>query len=176
LKCLGSLSISIQKMAEKKRRYEVVIYARVSTADQNVKQQVKYLREWCAKQGYQVYGSIADTESGRLPLTERKQFRKLLANPKADAIVVHKLDRLTRNWDDVTLIERHFRTHWNTCKLISAGDPVDLSNAAGRFNFRVLMALNCYMPEDLVERQKVGIDRARRQGKYRGRKPGAKNK
>lgn len=155
---------------------KVAIYARVSTADQNVKQQVKYLREWCRHHDYRVVRCIADTESGRKPLVERKQFQNLLANPMAEAILVIKLDRLTRNWNDVTFIERHFTEHWESCRLISAGEPVDLSNAAGRFNFRVLMALNCYMPEDLVERQVIGIARAKEEGKYCGRKPGAKNK
>jgi len=39
-----------------------------------------------------------------------------------------------------------------------------------------MMAIHCFMPEDMREKQKVGIERARKQGKYLGRKPGAKNK
>lgn len=156
---------------------KVDVYCRVSTEDQNVKQQVRYLKNWCLVQGYKINRCIADMESGRLPLTKRKKFRKLLNDHKdSDGMVVFRLDRLTRYWDDVTLIEKHFRGWWETYKLISAGEPVDLSNAAGRFNFRVMMALNCYMPEDMREKQKIGIERAKRQGKYKGRPKGAKNK
>ena len=155
---------------------KVTIYARVSTTDQNVKQQVTYLKEWCSRQGYEVVNVISDKESGRKDLVNRKQFHKLLKNPKAEAIVVYKLDRLTRNWDDVTFIEKYFRENWDSCQLISSGENVDLSNAVGRFNFRVLMTLNCYMPEEMIERQRLGIDRAKKEGKYKGRKLGTKNK
>jgi len=158
---------------------KVDIYCRVSTEDQNVSQQVAYLKEWCSRQIpiMQINRIISDTESGRLPLTERKKFRKLLESHNgSDAMVVFRLDRLTRNWDDVTLIEREFRENWDTYKLVSAGEPVDLSCATGRLNFRLMMAIHCFMPEDMREKQKVGIERARKQGKYLGRKPGAKNK
>jgi len=155
---------------------KVAIYCRVSTTEQNVTQQVRYLREWCNDRDYTISRCVADTESGRLDLLDRKKFRHLLDNPGADAILVYKLDRLTRNWDDITLIEKYFRDNWDKCQLISAGEAVDLSNAAGRFNFRVLMALNCYMPEELVERQRLGIARAQKEGKYKGRPKGAKNK
>ena len=158
---------------------KIDIYCRVSTEDQNVSQQVKYLKDWCNRQipVMEVNRCIADTESGRLPLSERKKFKKLMENHSdSDGMVVFRLDRLTRNWDDVTLIERYFREHWKAYKLISSGEPVDLSNAAGRFNFRVMMALNCYMPEDMREKQVIGIERAKKEGKYKGRKPGAKNR
>jgi DNA invertase Pin-like site-specific DNA recombinase len=153
---------------------KVCLYARVSSLDQNVAQQVAYLKQWCSNQGYEVVRVISDEESGRLTLTERKQFKKLLVNPQAEAIVIFKLDRLTRNWADTVLLEQYFRDNWDKCRLISASEPVDLSNASGRFNFRVMMALNCYMPEDMLEKQKIGIDRAKKEGKYHGGKAGRK--
>ena len=155
----------------------VIIYSRVSTTDQNVAQQIDYLRKWCANQGYNIVKVVADKESGTLPLAQRKQFKKILANTgDAEAIVVYKLDRLTRNWEDTILIETHFKRNWDTCRLISACEPVELGTAAGRFNYRVLMALNCYMPEDMLEKQRIGIARAKAQGKYKGRPKGSKNK
>lgn len=152
----------------------VAIYCRVSTDDQNVKQQAAYLKEWCTKQGFTIKRIVMDEESGLLPLTERKKFLKLLKQNDYDAIVIFNLDRLTRNWDDVTMIESFFRENWNTKKLISAGDSVDLSNASGRMMFRIKMAVSCYMPEDMREKQKIGIDRARKEGKYKGGKKGRK--
>jgi len=151
---------------------KVAIYCRVSTEDQNVKQQSEYLFEWCKKQNYEVVLKVLDTESGTLSLYERKQFKLLLDSSKFnnsfEAIIIYNLDRLTRNWDDVTLIERHFRENWNKCKLISSGDSVDLSNASGRMMFRIKMAVSCYMPEDMREKQRIGIERAKLEGKYKG--------
>lgn len=155
---------------------KVAIYARVSTDDQNVKQQTQHLREWCNKQGHDVVRIVEDEESGRLPLTERKRFKRLLEDSKYDknfeAIIIYNLDRLTRNWDDVTFIEKHFRDNWEICKLISTSDNIDLSNASGRMLFRIRMAVSCYMPEDMREKQKIGIERAKNEGKYKGGKKG----
>ena len=152
-----------------KAAIKCVLYARVSTEDQNVGQQVAYLKDWATKHDYTIYKTIADEESGRLPLLERKKFIKLLNDSKKgkfDAIIIYNLDRLTRNWDDVTYIEKHFRENWNTCKLISASDSIDLSNASGRFMFRIKMGVGCFMPEDMREKQKIGIERAKQEGKY----------
>lgn len=155
---------------------KVALYARVSTEDQNVKQQYNYLIDWCKKQGYTIISKVLDEESGTLPLTERKQFKRLLEDSKYnspfEAIVIYNLDRLTRNWDDVTLIEKHFRDNWFNCKLISTSDSIDLSNASGRMMFRIKMVVSCYMPEDMREKQKIGIARAKAEGKYKGGQKG----
>ena len=149
------------------------IYARVSTDDQNVKQQAEYLKNWCKKQGYDINKLVMDEESGRLPLTERKKFLKLIKSETiAEGLGIYNLDRLTRNWDDVTLIERHFRENWARYKLISTSDSIDLSNASGRLMFRLKMAVSCFMPEDMREKQIIGIERAKAEGKYKGGKKG----
>lgn len=145
------------------------IYARVSTEDQNVKQQAEYLKEWCERQGHKINRLVMDEESGRKPLVERKKFLKLIKSDiEADGLGIYNLDRLTRNWDDVTLIEAHFRQNWDRYKLISTSDTIDLSNASGRLMFRLKMAVSCYMPEDMREKQKIGIERAKAEGKYKG--------
>lgn len=154
---------------------KVAIYCRVSTEDQNVDQQAQFLKEWCNKHAYEIVKTIRDEESGRLDLLDRKKFLKLLDASKLGkfgAIVIYNLDRLTRNWDDVTLIEKYFRDNWAKCKLLSTSDSIDLSNASGRLMFRIKMAVSCYMPEDMREKQKIGIARAKKQGKYTGGKKG----
>jgi DNA invertase Pin-like site-specific DNA recombinase len=154
------------------------LYARVSTEDQNVDQQIKYLRKWAKQNDYIVQKIVKDVESGLTPLIDRKKFRRLLNQSKENkvSIAIYNLDRLTRNWEDVVFIEKWFRDNWKVCRLISTSDEINLSNANGRFMFRVRMAMCCYMPEDMREKQRIGIERARREGKYRGRKPGSKNK
>jgi len=147
----------------------------VSTEDQNVKQQMNHLKEWAKRNEYDVVKAIMDTESGIEPLIERKRFLRLLDESKTgcmDAIGIVNLDRLTRNWEDVVFIERHFRENWDTCKLLSISDVIDLSNASGRFMFRMRMVVCCYMPEDMREKQRIGIDRAKKEGKYKGGKKG----
>jgi site-specific DNA recombinase len=154
---------------------KVALYARVSTDEQNVAQQAKFLQEWATKNEHQVVKVVQDEESARIPLSERKRFLKLLNDSllgEFEAVLVFKLDRLTRNWGDVALVENHFAKNWNTCKLISVYDAINLATAQGKLTFRISMAINCYEVEAMFERQRVGIDRAKAEGKFKGGKRG----
>jgi putative DNA-invertase from lambdoid prophage Rac len=152
----------------------VAIYSRVSTEEQNVNQQAQKIIEYAKAHDYVISKVIRDTESASLPLHERKRFKKLLLQLHLyDAVLVFNIDRLTRNWEDQAIIEKHFQEE---CRLISISEPIDLCSAAGRLMFRLKMAVSCYMPEDMREKQQVGIERAKKQGKYKGRKRGSKNK
>ena len=150
---------------------KIAIYCRVSTEKQDVDQQAEYCKQWSERNNLEVVWTVKDKESGRLPLTQRKKFLKFINNEynfEYDAILVYNLDRLTRNWDDVTMIEKYFRENWDHVQLMSCSDSVDLSNSSGRLMFRIKMATNCFMPEDMREKQKIGIARAKKQGKYKG--------
>ena len=149
------------------------LYARVSTQDQNVDQQMRELRHWCVKNGHRIVNEVYDKQSAKIELEERTEFMNLLKNPKGDGLLIFNLDRLTRNWDSVTFIEKYFRDNWNNYKLISTGDEINLENANGRLMFRIKLAINCQMPEDMLEKQKIGIARRQANGGYSGRKKGA---
>jgi len=154
---------------------DLLLYCRVSTEDQNVEQQVKFCKEWALRNKHYIVWTIQDKESGTLPLIERKKFKKIINNEfnfEYEGVLIYKLDRLTRNWDDVTAIERYFRENWEDIKLISTSDSIDFSNASGRMMFRIMMAVCCNMPEDMKEKQKIGIERAKAEGKYKGGKRG----
>lgn len=150
------------------------IYARTSTQHQDVMQQVHYLRQWVLKNGHQISSEVIDQQSAKIDLKERTKFLELLNNPKGEAMLVFNLDRLTRNWDSVTFIEKAFRENWDKYKLISTADEINLYTAAGRLMFRIKLAVNCHMPEDMLEKQAIGIARAKAEGKFKGRQKGAK--
>jgi len=153
---------------------KVDLYARVSSLDQNVEQQIKVLRNWAKKEGHKITSDVIDKESGTIALRDRKQFKALLDNPKGDALVVLDLNRLSRNWYDQNFLELYFIE--NTYKLISLYDNIDLNSANGRMMFRIKYAVNCQMPEDMKEKQAIGIARAKKEGKFKGRKKGALGK
>lgn len=159
----------------------LIIYCRVSTTDQNVKQQGEYTKRFFKKLGYPIIRVILDKESGTLPLTERTRFKRLLdieyiKSRGVKGIGIYNLDRLTRNWYDENMVEQFFTDNWDEVKLLSTAEPIDLDNANGRAMFRFKMVINCLMPEDMKEKQKIGIARAKKEGKYKGRKKGARNK
>jgi len=154
----------------------VTLYARVSSEDQNVDDKMKVLRQWAKENKHTIGKEVFDTESGTIDLKDRKKFLAELDNPIGDAMVTNKLDRVTRNWDSVTLIEKYFRENWDNYKLIALDFPIDLNSSVGRLMFRNMMALACFEPEQMKERQKLGIERAKKEGKFQGRKRGTKNK
>jgi putative DNA-invertase from lambdoid prophage Rac len=153
---------------------KVDLYARVSTEDQNVEQQIILLRKWAKKEGHTITSDIIDKESGTIPLQERKQFKSLLYNPKGEALVILDLNRLSRNWYDQNFLEKHFLD--NDYKLICLYDQIDLDTPNGRLMFRIKFAINCQYVEDMKSKQAIGIARAKAQGKYKGRPKGAKGK
>ena len=155
---------------------KVTLYARVSTSEQNVDDKLQELRKWAVDNGHKIVYEVRDTESGTIELKDRKKFQEILNNPIGDALVVNKLDRITRNFDSVTLIEKYFRENWDNFKLIALDFPIDLNSAVGRLMFRNMLTLACFEPEQMKERQRLGIERAKAEGKFKGRQKGAKSK
>lgn len=161
------------------RKMRFHLYARVSSVDSNVDQMAAEMVSWCEKNGHDVVSIIKDKESGRIPLSERKKFKELISKipfNDADGVLVLALDRVSRNWYDENIIEKSFVDHWDVCKLVSCWDRVDLDSASGRFMFRTQLNMACYEVERMFERQKIGIARAKAEGKYKGRQKGAKNR
>jgi len=79
-------------------KMKVAIYARVSTGDQNVENQVEICLEYCKRQGYEVYKVYRDVISGAT--SSRPEFNMLLADMRSyrfGCIVVTKLDRIGRS-------------------------------------------------------------------------------
>lgn len=155
------------------------LYARVSTVDSNVDQMAEEMVRWCETYGHEVISIIKDKESGRISLENRKKFKELVSRvpfDDADGLLVLALDRISRNWYDENVLEKVFTENWDKCKLVSVFDRIELGSASGRFIFRIQMGMSCFEVERMFERQSIGINRAKREGKYKGRKKGSRNK
>lgn len=158
---------------------KAVIYTRISTDDeqQNIKQQRDYCRKYAEKEGYEVVHMIGDRVSGKIPVMERSGGKRLLKfledNPDVH-LIVQDVDRICRDYYDSVWFERWVITNNITIKSLS--EIVDLINPMGKFTFRIKMAMNAFYVENLHEKIKVGVARAKAEGKYKGRPKGAKNK
>ncbi len=78
------------------------IYARVSTRDQSVENQLLELRAFCTRMGWQVYQEYTDQISGSKSEKERPAFRKMFedaAKRKFDVVLVWSLDCFSREGD-----------------------------------------------------------------------------
>ena len=85
---------------------------------------------------------------------------------EAEALVVVKLDRLTRSVKDLAeLLERSRREGW---QLVSVSEHLDTGTAAGRLVLNVLMAVAQWEREAVGERTAAALAHKRARGEYTG--------
>ena len=154
------------------------IYARVSTDDQNVEQQIQLLKDYAKRNKILIrtYNDF-DVSGITIPINERpagKLLLKDLENGKIKGIIVSKWDRITR-----TL--RHgidFLDYWDIHKFkwLSIYDGEFLGTPDHIFTFKLKCLLSEHEINQLKWRSQIGIERAKLEGKYKGRKKGAKGK
>jgi len=158
---------------------KTILYARVSTNDQTAAHQETQARA----AGFEIDEVVVDEGvSGiQVPLAERPQGKRLFDMlRKGDTLVVRWLDRLGRNYQDVTDTIRHFmrkgiviRTVINNMSFDgNASDPMQAAVRDALVAFMAAMAQA--QAEATKEAQKAGIAHARalnRTRVYKGRKP-----
>ncbi len=158
---------------------QAIIYTRISTDDeqQNIKQQKEYCKKYAEKEGYEVLHVIGDKISGKIPVNERSGGKRLLIFLKENPyvhLIVQDVDRICRDYYDSVWFEQFVIKNNITIKSLS--ETIDLNNPMGKFTFRIKMAMNAFYLENLHEKIKVGVARAKSEGKYKGRKKGAVGK
>src|SRR5947209_1615264 len=156
----------------------VALYARVSTKDgrQDTENQLIALRDYCAKQAWEVVAEYVDHETGGT--SKRPHFQQMFADARArnfDLVLFWSLDRLSREGVLATL--NHLE------RLTAAGVnwrsyTEQYLDSCGIFRDAVLSILATIAKQERVrrsERASAAIARLRRQGKTehlgRPRKP-----
>src|SRR6266478_4590632 len=96
-----------------------------------------------------------------------KRALDLLKAGKADALLVVKLDRLTRSVSDLgKLVERYFAP--GKAALLSVGEQIDTRSAAGRLVLNVLASVSQWEREAIGERTSAALKHKALQGEYTG--------
>jgi DNA invertase Pin-like site-specific DNA recombinase len=136
-------------------------YVRVSSYDQNPDRQLERL---------EVDRVFTDKASGKD--ADRPQLKALLSYAReGDTIVMHSMDRLARNVDDLRRIvlsetRRGVRIQFIKENLIFTGDESPMANLM----LSVLGAVAQFERDLIRERQREGIALAKHRGAYAGRK------
>lgn len=100
----------------------------------------------------------------------RPQLEQMLAElRKGDVLVVTKLDRLARSVHHLGSILENLDSIGAGLNILGMG--IDSTTAAGRLMLNVLGSVAQFEREMMLERQREGIDKAKKEGKYKGRKP-----
>jgi len=156
---------------------KTIIYARISTNNdlQNIRQQINYCKDYAKRNDLDVIRVFKDQKTGKT--NERGDYKRCLKyleeNPTT-ILLVQDSDRLTRNFYDGVELEKFLIKH--QIQIISLSEVIDINSSNGRFMFRIKLAMNNFYVENLLDKIRVGVARAKKEGKYKGRKKGAKNR
>lgn len=137
-------------------------YVRVSTTDQNTDRQLE---------GCPVDRVFTDKASGKD--VRRAALEDLMGYAReGDTLVVHSMDRLARNLDDLrqivqTLTRKGVAIEFIKEHLRFTGEDSPMANLM----LSVMGAFAEFERALIRERQREGIEQARKRGAYRGRKP-----
>lgn len=146
---------------------------RVSTDEQidgvSLDQQRAKIEQYCAVYDIELVGIECDAGMSAKNLNRPGLQRALTAlkRGQADAIIVAKLDRLTRRTRDLLdLVETYFIRGDRV--LLSVHEKIDTSSAAGRMILTVLGALAQFEREQISDRVRGAMAHMAAQGKYTG--------
>lgn len=138
-------------------------YVRVSTVEQNTARQEVLMEELGVEKIY-IEKVSGKTQRGREQLEAMLQFVR-----EGDVVVVESISRIARNTKDLLEIVERLRE--KGVDFTSRKEQIDTNTPAGQFMLTVFGAMAQLEREYLLDRQKEGIEIARQNGKYRGRKP-----
>jgi DNA invertase Pin-like site-specific DNA recombinase len=143
---------------------QFVGYIRVSSADQSTERQENQLT------GFKLHRCFTEKISGKN--TERPELIEMMKYAReGDTLIVHSLDRLARNLDDLRKIVKELngrgvKVQFVKENLIFTGDDTPLSTLL----LSVMGAFAEFERSIIKERQMEGIVIAKAKGAYKGRK------
>lgn len=136
-------------------------YIRVSTQEQNT------IRQEVMMQDLGVDELYIDRASGKN--TDRPELKKMMEYVRrGDTVIVESISRFARNTRD--LLELVDRLTDKGVEFISRKEAINTITPAGKFMLTVFGAVAELEREYTLQRQREGIEIAKQQGRYKGRK------
>lgn len=148
----------------------VALYLRVSTDKQETENQAAQLRDFAAKQGWEIVREYADYESGSK--ADRTEFRQMFADAAArqfDLLLFWALDRLSREGVLETL---QYLNKLTTCGVGFRSYTEQFFDSCGIFKDAIIAIMATLAKQERVkraERTKAGLARVKASGKRLGR-------
>jgi DNA invertase Pin-like site-specific DNA recombinase len=139
---------------------KLIGYVRVSSEDQNPERQLE---------GIKLDKLFIDKASGKN--ADRPDLTNLINYVRdGDTVIVHSMDRLARNLDDLRklvndLTQKEVKIHFIKENLIFTGED----NPMSRLMLSIMGAVAEFERAIIKERQKEGIELAKRKGLYKGK-------
>ena len=159
--CRGKPKPYPDRTGDSMNRGQRVGYIRVSSTDQNTARQLD---------GVELDRIFEDKASGKD--AKRPKLQELLAYVReGDTVIVHSMDRLARNVDDlrrivIELSGRGVRVEFQREGVVFTGED----NPMNTLLLTMLGAVAEFLRAQNLENQREGIAKAKQAGKYKGRK------
>jgi DNA invertase Pin-like site-specific DNA recombinase len=150
----------------------VALYARVSTKDkgQDNENQLRQLRQFAEKQGWQIVHEYVDKATGKR--SDREQFQKMFvaaSKREFDVLLFWSLDRLSREGVVETLNHLQRLTSYGVNYRSFTEQYLDSTGIFKEAVIGILAAVAKQERVRLSERTIAGLERARAQGRVGGR-------
>ena len=145
----------------------IVGYARVSTTDQNLETQISSLQDIGVEKLFQE--KISGVKRNRPQLDAMLEYVR-----EGDQVVVTKLDSIARSTRHLLEIVETLQERNVDFRVLNIN--LDTSTPTGKLMLTMLGAIAAFEREMMLERQAEGIARAKKEGKFKGRKPTARAK
>lgn len=141
----------------------IIGYARTSTVEQEAGFEAQ-LRELARCGCEKVFQEQVSSVAQRNQLNAAIEFVR-----EGDSFVVTKLDRLARSISDLLQIFARLEKKHVEVQILNLG--LDTRTPTGKLILTVLGGIAQFEREMMLERQREGIAKAKKEGKYKGRKP-----
>ena len=148
----------------------VVIYARVSTNEQNCDRQVAELEQVVKNNNWELVDTYVDEGYSRTTTT-RQELDRMMKDAfvrKFEMVITLELSRLGSSLKHMIEIVDKFKE--KKIQLFIVNQQIDTSSATGFMFFSIMTSIANYERELISERVKSGLDNARRKGIVLGRK------
>ena len=153
---------------------KAVIYTRISTEYQedghSPEEQLRRCQAYAEMEGHEVVAHYHDTGSGS-GFEHRPNYLEMMSKASKEwrVVVIYKLDRIHRSLRNHVLWMDELRTL--ECDFISTEERVDTSTPQGRFFIQIMASYAEMERETISSRVKMGLEGARRSGRWIGVPP-----
>lgn len=142
-------------------------YVRVSTAEQNTARQEIVMEQLGVEKVF------VDKMSGKN--ADRPQLKAMLGFVReGDAVIVESISRFARSTRDLLNLVNSLNE--KQVDFVSQKESIDTKTPQGKFMLTVFAAMAELERDQILQRQREGVDAAKAAGKYKGRKPIAVDK
>jgi len=136
-----------------------IAYVRVSTVEQNEARQIEALEKYNIEKWY--IEKVSGKNTNRPKLKEMLEFAR-----ENDVVYIHDFSRLARSTKDLLDIVEYLGN--KGVHLVSNKENIDSSTPSGKLMLTMIGAIAEFERENLLERQREGIEIAKREGKFKG--------